>query len=624
MTRFRIRSRLLKKIHYIAIVLVLLLALLTFSLFQLEVKLIPFYGLLFLLIGTIIWNSRYREKVDRSLQATNQELHRKFKEFETIFTSIPAAVVYTNNQLEIVLCNAALYEMFGYQPEEIIGQPFSKLLPNQEAFETQRPSWLNLSLEKRKSHFEEEYCRKNGERFFGDVVGAVIADHESHFFGYFVIISDITETKQIAQELAKYRHRLEELVETRTCELKTSNENLQNEIDQRQQVEQERLLLEAKLRQSQKMEAIGTLAGGIAHDFNNILHGIMLSATVLKDQLPTEMTLQRKAEIILEFGKRGEELIRQILTYSHRNEEDLVPFRVTPVVKEALRMIRAALPTTIVIEEHIDCPQDQILGNPSQIHQIIINLCNNAGYEMQESGGRITVDLTAIAPASHHEIFSHGKAGTYLQLSIQDTGRGMPPEIQERIFEPFFTTKPVGEGTGLGLSVLHGIVENHQGTISVHSEVGKGTIFQILLPLIETIAESDALTVKKSHRGSERILLVDDEKEVVDLEKRMLELFGYTTTAISSSVEAVEVFRTQPDNFDIVITDQTMPQMTGFQLSEALFKIRPDTPVILATGYGNAQIPKKTDHTNIRAVLKKPFEGEELTKTIREIMDQPS
>jgi PAS domain S-box-containing protein len=381
--------------------------------------------------------------------------------------------------------------------------------------------------------------------------------------------------------------------------------------------------LEQELRQSQKMEALGTLAGGIAHDFNNILMPITLN-TELALRSPGEPdTASEYLRYVLEAAQRGRELVKQIITFSRRREEKREPIGIAPVIKEALKLLKSSLPSTITIRENIDDdPSEVVLADPTQIHQVLMNLCTNAAHAMREEGGVLEVSLAGVdidqnAASSHADL----KPGSYLRLTVTDTGEGMDREIMERIFEPFFTTKERSEGAGMGLAVVHGIVRNHGGAITVYSEVGKGSTFNVFFPRIKGGTARESIASTDIPRGKERILLVDDEEPVLRSERTMLESLGYKVVALAKSDEALKLFRAQPQEFDLVITDQTMPTMTGSELSRKLLQIRSDISIILCTGFSEAVDEDKARAKGIQEFVMKPFTTKEMAETIRRVLD---
>jgi signal transduction histidine kinase/ActR/RegA family two-component response regulator len=376
---------------------------------------------------------------------------------------------------------------------------------------------------------------------------------------------------------------------------------------------------ERQMQQVLKLQAIGTLAGGIAHDFNNILFPIIGYTELAMDDVAEGSPTRRNLEEILKAANRAKDLVQQILTFSRQNDRERKPIRVQVIVREALRLLRASIPKTIDIVADLDEDCNAIMGDPTQIHQVLMNLCTNAYHAMQTTGGTLDVRLTETNIGYEETVKRIGiKMGPHLHLSVRDEGVGMEPSVVERIFEPYFTTKEPGKGTGLGLSVIHGIVKNHGGFVTVESTPGKGSTFHVYLPTLEDVnTDIEEEVNPEMTGGSERILLVDDEPQIVDMEKQMLERLGYRVTARSSSIEALETFSRQPDQFDLVITDMTMPQMTGDRLARRLWDIRPDLPVILCTGYNEMISEDKAAAMGIRKFLLKPVDKDEMAVAIR-------
>jgi PAS domain S-box-containing protein len=379
--------------------------------------------------------------------------------------------------------------------------------------------------------------------------------------------------------------------------------------------------MEDQFIQSQKMEAIGTLAGGIAHDFNNILSSIIGYAELSLLNSPKDSEQYANLNEILASGLRAKDLVKQILTFSRRTEQEFKPVQVKLIVKEALKLLRASLPTTIEI--HPDIRSNSLVeGDPTQVHQILMNLCTNAGHAMSEKSGvlkvsleNVTLDLDFIE--RHPEI----GIGEYIRLTVSDTGEGISPENLEKIFDPYFTTKEKGSGTGLGLAVVHGIVEKYGGTIMVKSEMGKSSTFEVYLPILRAEPprtqefESPVLT------GKESILFVDDEASITKLNKQVLDNLGYSVTTRTSSVEALELFRINSDKFDLVITDLTMPNMTGVELAVEILSIRSDIPIILCTGFSEFIGGEKVKQIGIRKFIMKPIARHILAQAIREALE---
>ncbi len=383
----------------------------------------------------------------------------------------------------------------------------------------------------------------------------------------------------------------------------------------------ERKRLEAQLMQAQKMESLGTLSSGIAHDFNNILAS-MIGYTELAMMAPDEERRQSDMDQILRACDRATNLVTQILTFSRVTSQEYRPMEMGPIVKEVLKLLRASLPTTIEIRRKITAVPAIIAGNPTQLHQVLMNLCTNAAHAMGENGGILDVRLSPVEVLSEERSPSPGmKAGSYMMLTVSDTGHGIDPAIMDRIFDPFFTTKQAGEGTGLGLSVVYGIAKAHGGEITVQSEPGKGCTFSVYFPTVQASVKPESESLKSLPKGNERILFVDDEADLVRMGRMMLEALGYEVMSFTNSALACRAFISHPDRFDLVITDMTMPVMTGAALSREILKIRPEIPVILCTGYSEFINEKKSKETGIREFLMKPIFVKDLARVIREALD---
>ena len=382
------------------------------------------------------------------------------------------------------------------------------------------------------------------------------------------------------------------------------------------------ITLEAYLQHAQRMESIGTLAGGIAHDFNNILFPMVGYLEMALADVAKDSPLSNKLNEVFKGALRARDLVQQILTFSRQTEHEKKPLKVQLVIKEVLRLIRSTLPATINIHQNISNECEWVMADPVQIHQIAMNLITNAYHAMEDTGGTLTVSLKEVGLKVEDIKNSAMAPGPYICLTVADTGIGMDQITMSRIFDPYFTTKKEGKGTGLGLAVAHGIVKSSDGDISVYSEPGSGTEFTVLLPVVkphkvEPKAESN-LSIQK---GTEHILLVDDQDMIVQTIKQMLERMGYHVTARISSVDALEAFRTQPDKFDLVVTDMTMPNMTGDKLAKELIKIRSNIPVILCTGFSEGMSEERAASFGIKGFLMKPVVMKELSSTIRRVLD---
>jgi PAS domain S-box-containing protein len=397
------------------------------------------------------------------------------------------------------------------------------------------------------------------------------------------------------------------------------------DITNRKKAEKEKMELELQLGQKQKMEAIGTLAGGIAHDFNNILAAVQGYVELSLDDLPADSPVRDNLEQILSCSNRATKLVKQILTFSRKDEQEQKkePVQISSIIKEVLGMLRSSLPATIKIFRKIHAESSEVLADPTQIHQVLVNLCTNASHAMHQTGGLLEVSLTDVTLDSETRIGDELlPPGSYVKLSVSDTGCGMEKEVLERIFEPFFTTKKVTEGTGLGLPVVHGIVKSHDGAVTVNSTPGQGTTFDIFLPRIERDHIQEPRTSEPTDSKKEVILLVDDEEMMVDVTGQILERLGFIVVTRTSSIDALEAFQEKPDEFNLVITDQVMPNMTGTELARKLISIRPDIPVILCSGFPESIHPEELKETGIKEFISKPISRQEIAAVIRKVLDR--
>jgi signal transduction histidine kinase/DNA-binding NarL/FixJ family response regulator len=381
------------------------------------------------------------------------------------------------------------------------------------------------------------------------------------------------------------------------------------DITRRKRAEEEKVRLEARLLQSQKMESIGSLAGGIAHDLNNILFPISGLSEMLLDDSSLKTPERESIEQIYKSAQRGGELVKQILTFSRQSNPMKLPIRIQPILKEALKLARATIPRKIEITNQIEADCSMILADPTQVHQIAMNLITNACHAVEGNGGTIHISLKKTVDG-------------YACICVSDTGTGIDQTLINKIFDPYFTTKEIGKGTGLGLSVVHGIVKEHGGDIRVHSEVGKGTTFNVFLPLLDDPKNGKDATIARQYpMGCERILLVDDEEPIVLLEQMMLERLGYQVTFRTSSPDALAVFKANPGNFDLVISDRGMPLMTGEQLARELILIKPGIPIIICTGFSDENDEQRCKALGVKGFLMKPVAAGDLATMVRKVLD---
>lgn len=394
------------------------------------------------------------------------------------------------------------------------------------------------------------------------------------------------------------------------------------DVTDRLKSEEEQIRLEVKLRQAQKMEAIGTLAGGIAHDFNNVLGIIVVNTELVMYEIPEGMQAHENLEEIMKACLRARDMVRQILAFSRKDEARTKPVMMGPLVKESIKLFRSSVLDNIEIVQDMNVDSDIVMADPTQIHQILMNLYNNAAYVLKETGGTIGISLKNIDilddKLSEYPGLTHGR---YLKLSVSDTGLGIQPEILERIFEPYFTTKKFGEGSGMGLAIAHGIVKSHGGVITVESEPGKGAVFNVLMPVVEADIRFEEEYEMFCPSGTERIFFVDDEKPIADAMNIMLTRLGYIVTSKTSSVEALRIFRENQDSFDLMVTDLVMPHMTGVELAKEISRIRPDMPIILCTGYSEMIDDEMINQAGIKYRTTKPLVMSEMANIIREALD---
>ncbi len=518
------------------------------------------------------------EASNQQLQASQVEMRQARDYFENLFRTSPDAIFVTDADGYIVMANESVYEVYGYSPEELIGQHASSLTPDNER------AW-NENI---------------------------------------VLVERVFELGLVRNWVAVRQHKDGRIiqVETSVVLLKNPDGTISGSISSTRDIT-DRKRLEEQLRQSQKMEAIGTLAGGIAHDFNNIL-GAIIGYTELSKDLPAgNRDLENNLSQVLKAAERAKNLVKQILAFSRKSESALKALQLHLVVKEVLNLLRSSIPTTIDIKTDIATANDIVIADATQVHQIVMNLCTNAAHAMQQKGGVLEVTIKAFDLDEHSvRAYADIEPGPYVRLSVKDTGTGISGDVITRIFEPFFTTKELGRGTGMGLAVAHGIVKSLNGDIKVYSEPGKGTVFHVLLPRVQEEGAGRDIVQQSAPHGHERVLLVDDETMLLDVGEQLLNSLGYRVTAISSPVEALELFGKDPAAFDLVITDQTMPQLTGYDLAQQLLKIRKDVPLILCTGYSDLVTVESAIAGGIKAFVIKPLNRLAIAETIRKVLDK--
>jgi len=512
-----------------------------------------------------------------------EEALRKSEErYRTVFERTATANIIEAEDTTILMANAHFEEITGYSKDEIEG----------------KMSWTRFVAEEDLERVKtNQKTRRLKPESVPNTYELRLVNRHGQVRNLFMSVAVIPETKESVASMI--------------------------DITERKRAEEEKKKLEAQLSQAQKLESIGTLAGGIAHDFNNILSAIIGYTQLAMDDASDQNKVRKELNEVLKAGDRAKDLVSHILTFSRQTETRHSPLALHTIIKETIKMMRSVIPTTVEIRQNL-IDSGIVMSDPTEIHQIMMNLCINAVHAMDKTGGVLEVRLKRQHLNGDSDIQGLDLSpGSYLRLSVSDNGQGMTPEIMARIFDPYFTTKEVGRGTGLGLSVVHGIVKSHGGVVTCKSTPGEGTTFDLYFPEIETGKEMSASRGKESlPSGTEQILFVDDEPVLVDLAKRMMEGLGYSVDTRTSSIEALELFRNNPDRFDLVITDMTMPGMTGDRLTQRLMEIRQDIPIILCTGYSEHITEERSKMIGIREFVMKPFLKNELAKTIRKVLDQ--
>ena len=524
-------------------------------------------------LPSAIENAYYNVRLEREHQALLESEQRYRSLFENNHTIM---LVIDPDYGTIVDANPAAVRFYGWSREEFKGKPVAEIntLPPDKHHKA-----MQAAASKDKNHFVFRHNRADGSVRDVEVYSGPIETGGRSLL--YSIIYDITQ-------------RLTEQQETER--------------------------LQKQLIQAQKMESFGQLAGGIAHDFNNILSSIIGFTELAMDEVEKGSSIDEDLQEVYAAGKRAKDLVNQILAFARQSDEKIQPVPIAQITTEVLKLIRSTTPANIEISENIETDAF-IMGNAIQIHQIIMNLCTNAVHAMENEGGVLKIGLTDISVDDTPEFVGMELSpGCYVKMTVSDTGVGIPQEIIDAIFEPYFTTKGPGEGTGMGLAMVYGIVENYGGKITVQSEL-KNTVFTIYLPETGECATRQVYAPSELPGGHEKILFVDDEAAIVKVGRQILERLGYDVTTRTSSTEALDLFRANPDDFDLVITDMTMPTMTGDQFAAALIKLRPDVPVILFTGYSKKISEESASDIGIKAFAYKPIVKEALVKTVRRVLD---
>jgi PAS domain S-box-containing protein len=517
--------------------------------------------------------AEYANKMLEDRQQAEQALRESEKKYRNLFENLDDVYYRTDDKGIFTLLSPSVERQFGSKPDELIGKNIKDFYVQPK----RREEFLSLLIKDGYvDNFEAQLKRKDNSVVWVSTNSKLLKDEEGNIIGVEGITRDVTYSKK----------------------------------------------LEEQIRQSQKMESIGTLAGGIAHDFNNIL-GIVLGNTELAlDDVPERNPGRQNLEEIRTAILRAKNVIRQLLSFARKTTLEKKPTNIVPIVIESLKLLRSSIPTSIDIRQNIPEDIGTIMADPTQINQILINLCTNADHAMPDGGViEITlknVELDEMTAAKHPEL----DPGRYVNLIVSDTGQGISQEKIDRIFDPYFTTKEVNKGTGLGLAVVHGIVKEHNGLITVKSEPGKGTIFSIFFPVIEEEAVVETETDENLPAGEERILFVDDEESIVKLARQRLERLGYKVEATTSPIEALALFRSKPDQFDLIITDLTMPKMTGDKLVAEILSLRPNIPIILCTGFSERIDEKAATAIGAADYIEKPLDKRDFAFKVRKILDR--
>jgi len=519
-------------------------------------------------------------KLDKEMLERRQAdtaLKESKKKYQNILESIEDGYFEVDLYGNFVFFNDSMCRILGYHRSKLMGMNHRSYMDKENAKKIFKAFNKVYRTDISTKALDWKLIRKDGSQCFSETIVSLIKDSDGNRIGFRGIARDITDKRQ----------------------------------------------LEEQLLHAQKMESIGTLAGGIAHDFNNILHMILGNAELAIQDIPKANAAWNRVDKIKTASLKASGIVRQLLKFSRKVDQEFKSINAVAVVKEAVKFLKSTIPASIQIDTRLPDTEIIILADPVQIYQVLLNLCTNASQAMEETGGVLTITAQKIS-LDEKKVKLHPdlSAGDHLKITIKDTGPGISDDIADKIFDPYFTTKEVGKGSGLGLAIVHGIVQSQNGIIRLKSQIDKGTSFTIFFPTIKGHPAIEVELSKQLPSGKESILFVDDEAIIADLSQKTLEHFGYRVETRINPKEALDLFQIKPTAFDLVITDMTMPQMTGAELSEKILEIHPDIPIIICTGHSSLMDEKKAADMGISAFVMKPVEMQKMAKIIREVLDK--